>query len=98
MEGMVESRDELIAEITKEILLGHMGEEAEDEDEDKGDDGGDTAAPPAPMSPVAAAPEEVVEEEDPVEMVPEQEALWRMKSSWQMLGPISYSPVSTTHS
>jgi hypothetical protein len=61
LEGMVESRDELIMEITKEIGLVRMGEDAEAKDEDD-DDGGD-----------AATPEGVVVEEDPVEMVPEQE-------------------------
>jgi hypothetical protein len=48
LEGMVESRDELIIEIAKEIRLHHMGEDAEedDEEEDKDDDdGGDTTAP-----------------------------------------------------
>jgi hypothetical protein len=59
-----------------------MGEDVEDDDEDKdGNDGGDAAAPTiavappsAPMPPAVGAPEEVVEEEDPEEMVPEQEA------------------------
>jgi hypothetical protein len=82
LEGMVESRDELIIEIAKEIGLDHMGEDAKDEDEDEdGNDGGDVAAPPvvvaapnAPTPPVAATPKEVVEEVDLVEMVPEQEA------------------------
>jgi hypothetical protein len=80
-EGMVESRDELITEITKEIGLDRMGEDAEAEDEDD-DDRGDTATtpvavvrPPAPTPPVAATPEEIIVEEDPIEMVPKQEAL-----------------------
>jgi hypothetical protein len=73
LEGMVESRDELIMEIAKEIGLDRMGENAKDEDEEDGDanDGGDAAARPGPPT---ATPEEVVEEEDHVEMVPKQEA------------------------
>jgi hypothetical protein len=49
-----------------------MGEDAEDEEEDEdADDDGDVASPPAHP---ATAPEEVVEEEEPIEMVLEQEA------------------------
>jgi hypothetical protein len=74
LEGMVEYRDELITEITKEIGLDHMGEDVEDEDEDEdGNDGGDAAAPPiavvpppAPVPPAAATLEEVIKVEDPV--------------------------------
>jgi hypothetical protein len=81
LEGMVDSRDELIMEITDEIGLNSMGEDTNDEEEDNNDDGGDAAAPPAvvpppiPMPP-ATAPEVIVieKEEDPVEMIPEQEA------------------------
>jgi hypothetical protein len=49
-DGMVESRDELIMEITKEIELDYMGEDAEDEDEEYEDanDRGDATAPPVP--------------------------------------------------
>jgi hypothetical protein len=69
---MVESHDELIMEITKEIWLDPMGEDGEDEHDDSG---GGATAPPAPVPPAAAAAhEEIVMEEDPVEMVPEQEA------------------------
>jgi hypothetical protein len=50
LEGMVESRDELITEIAMKIGLEHMGEDAEDEDED-GNDGGDAAAPPVAVAP-----------------------------------------------
>jgi hypothetical protein len=74
LEGMVESCDELITEITKEIGLDRMGEDAEAEDEND-DDGGDATAPPTPTPPAAAAPKEIVVEEDPVEVVPEQEAM-----------------------
>jgi hypothetical protein len=84
LEGMVESRDELIMEIADEIGLNHMGEDAkvEEEDEDKDDDdGGDAAAPtaatpsPIPLPPAAAHGVTVVEEEDPVEMVSKQQGL-----------------------
>jgi hypothetical protein len=82
LEGMVESRDEFITEIAMEIGLDHMGEDVEDKEEDEDDDdGGDTTKPsavvvppPAPAPPIATVLEEIVEEEDPVEMVPEQEA------------------------
>jgi hypothetical protein len=62
---MVESRDELITEIAKEIRLDRMGEDVKVEDEDD-DDGGDVAAPPVtvapPPAPVppAATPKEIV--------------------------------------
>jgi hypothetical protein len=68
LEGMVESHDKLIMKIAKETGLKCMGEDAEDED-----DRGDATAPPVPAS-LVAAPEEVVREEDPVEMVPKEEA------------------------
>jgi hypothetical protein len=73
---MGESRDELIMEFTDKY--GYNGSD-EDVDEDD-DDGGDTAAPPttvphpAPVPPAAAPKEIIVDEEDPVDMVPEQEA------------------------
>jgi hypothetical protein len=67
LEGIVKSHDELTTEITKEIGIDCMGEDAEDKDED-GNDGGDATvtpvavAPPlAPAPPVAAAPEEVLQ-------------------------------------
>jgi hypothetical protein len=72
---MVKSHDELIMEITKETRLDHMGEDVEDEEEDEdANDGGDGTARPA-LAPPSAAPEEIVMEEGPLEMVPEQEAL-----------------------
>jgi hypothetical protein len=74
VEGMVESHDELIMETAKETGLDRMGEDAEDEEEDEDADAGeDATTPPIPVPPTAA-PEEVGKEEDPVEMVPEQEA------------------------
>jgi hypothetical protein len=72
LEGMVKSRDELLMEIIRETGLDRMGEDAEDEEEDEdADEGRDAAAPPVPVPP-AVTPEE---EEEPVEMVHEQEAL-----------------------
>jgi hypothetical protein len=51
LEGMVESHDELLMEITTEMELDRMGEDEHDEEEEEDvDDGGDAAAP------LAAAP------------------------------------------
>jgi hypothetical protein len=73
LEGMVESHDELIMEITKETRLDRMGEYDEDEEEDEdADDGGDAAAPPVP-APSTAALEEIIQK-GPEEMVPKHEA------------------------
>jgi hypothetical protein len=69
LEGMIQSRDELILEMAKEYGLNHMGENDNDEDEDD-DDKGNTVAPPAPVP--AAVPQEIVEEEDPVENSPHE--------------------------
>jgi hypothetical protein len=78
LEGMVESHDELLMEITRETGLDHMGEDEDDEEEEEdANDGGDATAPPAatppPPVPPTAAPEEIIEE-GPVEEIPEQEA------------------------
>jgi hypothetical protein len=64
LEGMIQSDDELILEMAKEYGLNRMGENFDDEDED-GDDKGNAVTPPAPAP--AAVPEEIVEEEAPVE-------------------------------
>jgi hypothetical protein len=69
LEGMIQSRDELILEMAKEYGLNRMGENDDDEDEDD-DDEGNAVAPLAPTP--AAVPEEIVEEEDPVENVPQE--------------------------
>jgi hypothetical protein len=75
LEGMVESRDELLMEIARETGRDHMGEDDEEEEEDA-DDGGDAAAPPAtapsPPAPPAVVPEEI-NEEGSMEAIPEQE-------------------------
>jgi hypothetical protein len=77
LEGMVESRDELLMEIAREMGLDHLGEDEEEEEEDV-DDGGDAAAPlvaaPPPPVPPAAVPEEI-NEEGPMEAILEQEVL-----------------------
>jgi hypothetical protein len=78
LEAMVESRDELLMEIAREMGLDRMGEdEDEEEEEEDADDGWDAAAPPAvappPPAPPATMPEEI-NEEGPMEAVPEQEA------------------------
>jgi hypothetical protein len=67
LEGMIQSRDELIIEIVKEYGLSLMGENNDDEDEDE-DDEGKATAPRAP----AAAPEEIIEEEAPMENGPQE--------------------------
>jgi hypothetical protein len=64
LEGMIQSRDELILEMAEEYGLNCMGEN--DNDEDKNDDDeGKAVAPPAPTP--ATVPEEIIEEEDLVE-------------------------------
>jgi hypothetical protein len=78
LEGMVESRSELLMEIAREMGLDRMGEDEDDEEEEEdADDGGDATAPPAavppPPVPLTAMPEEI-DEEGPVEVIPEQEA------------------------
>jgi hypothetical protein len=78
LDGMVESRDELLLDITRETGLDRMGEDEDDEEEEEdADDGGDatappTAAPPHPVPPTIV-PEEI-NEEGPVEAILEQEA------------------------
>jgi hypothetical protein len=102
VEGMVESHDELLMEITRETRLDRLGEDIEDEEEDEDtDDGGDVVAPPAVVPPPPASPAVApkdVNDEGPVEMIPEREAQCRMKPSWQMLSLRCLSSVSTMHS
>jgi hypothetical protein len=71
LEGMVKSHNELIMEMAEEYGLNHMGENDDDED-DKNE--GNVAAPPAPMPPAASTELITINEEDPMEMVPEQGA------------------------
>jgi hypothetical protein len=70
LKGMIQSRDELIMEMAEEYGLDRMEENNEDEDDY---DKGNATAAPAPVPP-APTPEEIIEDEAPVEMVPEQEA------------------------
>jgi hypothetical protein len=74
LEEMVESRDELLMEIARETGLDRMGEDEEEEEDI--DDEGDAAAPPAtappPPAPPAVVPE-AINEEGPMEAIPEQE-------------------------
>jgi hypothetical protein len=65
LEGMIQSRDELILEMAEEYELNHMGENDDDGDED---DEWNAVAPPAPTP--ATVPEEIIEEEVPVENGP----------------------------
>jgi hypothetical protein len=67
---MIQSCDELIMEMVEEYGLNHMGENNDEEDED---DEGNIIAPPASVP--AAVLDEIIEEEAPVEIVSEQEAL-----------------------
>jgi hypothetical protein len=69
LEGMIQSRDELILEMAEEYGLNCMGENDDGKDQDD-DDKGNAITPPAP-TPVAV-PKEIVEEEDPVENGPQE--------------------------
>jgi hypothetical protein len=69
MEGMIQSHDELILEMAEEYGLNRMGDNNNDEDEDD-DDEGNAVAPPAPAP--TAVPEEIIEEEDPMENGPQE--------------------------
>jgi hypothetical protein len=69
LEGMIQSRDELILEMAEEYGLNRMGENDDDEDEND-DDEGNAVAPPAPVP--AVVPEEIIKEENPVENGPQE--------------------------
>jgi hypothetical protein len=64
---MIQSHDELLMEMAEEYGLNHMGENGDDEDDD---DEKNTIAPPAHAP--AAVPEEIIEEEAPVENGPQE--------------------------
>jgi hypothetical protein len=68
LEGMIQSHDELILEMAKEYGLNCMGENDDEDDDD--DDEGNTITPLA--SAPAVVPEEIVEEEAPVENGPQE--------------------------
>jgi hypothetical protein len=102
LKGMIKSHDELLMEIARETGLDHMGEDDEDEEEDEdADDGEDAATPPAvappPPAPPATAPKEI-DDEGPMEMVPEQEAPVSHEVILIDASPRCHSSVSTTHS
>jgi hypothetical protein len=69
LEGMIQSRDELVLEMAEEYGLNRMGENNGDEDDDDDDEGNIIAAPA--LAP-AVVPEEIVEEDtvknDPQEL------------------------------
>jgi hypothetical protein len=67
LEGMIQFHDELIMEMAEEYGLNCMGENNDDEDED---DERNDVAPLAPAP--AAVPEEIIEEEAPVENGPQE--------------------------
>jgi hypothetical protein len=69
LEGMIQSHDELILEMAEGYGLNVMGENDDDEGEDDNDEG-NSVAPPTPAP--TAVPEEIVEEEDPVENGPHE--------------------------
>jgi hypothetical protein len=69
LEGMIQSRDKLILEMAEEYGLNRMGENDDDKDEND-DDEGNIVAPPT--SAPAVVPEEIVEDEDPVENSPQE--------------------------
>jgi hypothetical protein len=60
LEGMVKSCDELLLEITREIGLDCMGEDAEDEEEDEdANDGEEATTPPCCHTTTSCAPADV---------------------------------------
>jgi hypothetical protein len=76
LEGMVESHDKLIMEFTHKYGYNRSDEDAYDEDDDNG---GDVATPLllchlVPVPPGASPEVIIIDEEDTMEMVPEQEA------------------------
>jgi hypothetical protein len=68
LEGMIQSRDELILEMAEEYGLNCMGQNDDDEDENDNDEG-NIVTPRAPA--LAIVPEEIIEE-DPVENGPQE--------------------------
>jgi hypothetical protein len=76
LEEMVESHDELLMEIARETGLDCMSEDEDKEEEEDADNGGDATAPlaaaPPPAAPPVVVPEEI-NEEGPMEAIPEQE-------------------------
>jgi hypothetical protein len=71
LEGMIQSHDEMITEMAEEYGLNRMGENDDEEEDEDDDDEGNAVAPLAPA--LAAVPEEIVEEESPVENGPQEQ-------------------------
>jgi hypothetical protein len=69
LEGMIQSRNELIMEMAEEYGLKHMGENDGDEDED---DDNERNAITSPAHAPAVVPKEIVEGEAPVENGPRE--------------------------
>jgi hypothetical protein len=69
LEGMIQSRDELIMNMAEEYGLNHMGENDDNEDEDD-DDEGNIVTPPTPVP--ATVPEEIIKEEALMENGPQE--------------------------
>jgi hypothetical protein len=82
LEGMIQSRDELILEMTEEYGLNRMRENDDEVDEDD-DDEGNAIAPLAPT--LAAVPEEIVEEEAPWRMVHRSWMIWITWVIWMRI-------------
>jgi hypothetical protein len=80
LEGMIQSRDEMIMEMAEEYGLNRLGENDDDEDVDD-DDEGNAVAPPVP----AVVPEEIIEEEAPVRMVHRSWMIWKTWMIWMMI-------------
>jgi hypothetical protein len=79
LEGMVESHNELIMEFADKYGYNRNDDDADDDNEDDDDRGNATAPlapvpPPTPVPPTTTPEEIIINEEDPMEMVPEQEA------------------------
>jgi hypothetical protein len=84
LEGMIESRDELLIEITRETGLDRMGEDAEDEEEDE--DAMTEKMPPHPLFLRPLLPHlRRLAMKALRRWFLNKKLLWRMKSSWQML-------------
>jgi hypothetical protein len=79
LEEMVDSRNELLMEIGREMRLDRMGEGEDDvEEEEDANDRGDAVAPPTAAPPPPALPAAVpveIDKEGLVEAIPKQEAL-----------------------
>jgi hypothetical protein len=80
LEGMIQSRDELIIEMVEEYGLNHMGENVDDEDEDD-DDEGNVVAPPAP----AVCLRKSSKKKPPWRMVHKSWMIWTTWMIWMMI-------------